>query len=147
MQSDTSSNKIEVQAPAGLVVKKADGSPFLGVLNKPTAEPTTEATSHGLSNILSVADFGNDKSTPVYFKDINDNPINVTIRIPVPNGQIGQIVKIFYSHDGTTWTPHETTTTTLKRFGGKIYAQFDTNHETIFAIGTDTGSFVINNDS
>ena len=72
--------------------------------------------------------------------------MNVTVNIPVAGGYVGQSVKIYYSHDGSTWSPHEITTTTLKNFGGKVYAQVETTHATMFAIGTSTGSFVINND-
>ena len=147
MQSTGSTGIIEMKASAGLVVKKTDGSPFLGILNNPVIKATTEATDNGLSNILSVVELGNNQSnTPLYFKDSNNNAMNVTVNIPVAGGYVGQSVKIYYSHDGATWSPHETTTTTLKNFGGKVYAQIETTHATMFAIGTSTGSFVINGD-
>ena len=80
------------------------------------SKATTQATNNGLTNILSVIELGNNQSnTPLYFKDINNNNTNVTINIPVPDGYVGQTVKIYNSHDGITWAPHETTTTTLKK--------------------------------
>ena len=70
MQSTGSTGKIEISAPANLVVKKTDGTPFLGILNNPVAKATSQATNNGLSNILSVVEFGNDQSnTPIFFKD------------------------------------------------------------------------------
>ena len=70
MQSTGASNKIEINAPANLVVKKTDGTPFLGILNNPISKSTTQATNNGLSNILSVVEFGNDQSnTPIFFEN------------------------------------------------------------------------------
>jgi hypothetical protein len=70
MQSTGSTGKIEINAPANLVVKKTDGTPFLGILNNPVTKPTTQATNNGLSNILSVVEFGNDQAnTPIFFEN------------------------------------------------------------------------------
>ena len=70
MQSTGSTGKIEISAPANLVVKKTDGTPFLGILNNPITKATSQATNNGLSNILSVVEFGNDQAnTPIYFKN------------------------------------------------------------------------------
>ena len=69
------------------------------------------------------------------------------LKIPVPGGYNRQSVKIYYSQDGTTWNAHEQATTNLEMIGTTSYAIVPSTHATMFAIGTSTGSFVINNDS
>ena len=69
----------------------------------------------------------------------------MTLKIPVPGGYDGQSVKVYYSHDGASWTAHENATAEVSLIGGKPYVTVPSTHATMFAIGTSTGSFVINN--
>ena len=58
----------------------------------------------------------------------------VTLRIPVPGGESGHLVKVYYSQDsGSTWSDFGTTL--LHNINGTMYAFVNTPHATIFAIG------------
>ncbi len=145
MQS-TGADKIEMQAPAGIVVKKQDNSPFLGILDTPIEQSTSLATQAGIPNVLAVVDFGNNQNESIHFTDISDHPVNVQLRIPVPGAAIGDFVSVYYSHDdGSTWTA--STPTNVININEHPYVSIDTNHLTLFAIGISTGTFVINNDA
>jgi hypothetical protein len=75
-----------MKAPQGIVVVMTGNIPFTGILNRPTTEPTSIATAAGVANVLSVASFSNDQSTPIFFQDVSGNPLNVELRIPVSGG-------------------------------------------------------------
>jgi hypothetical protein len=145
LQSSGLANKIEVKAPANIIVKDSSGNAFTGILNNPISKSTTVASQAGVSNVLSVVEFGNSKNSSLQFKNTAGNSVNVNLRVPVPGGVIGQTVKVYYSQDGTTW--NNQATVTLGGIEGVAYAFFNTNHATMFAIGATTGSFTINNDA
>ena len=143
LQSSGAENKIEIEVPAGITIKKQDWSPFTGILNLPIIQPTGIAT--WVPNVLSVADFENNQNIPIYFKDLAENPVKIQIRIPVSWATIGDIVNVYYSHDGSTW--RASPPTNVININGQTYVSIPSTHLTMFAIGVDTWSFVINNDA
>ncbi len=143
LQSSGTDNKIEMEVPAGVIVKKQDWNAFTGIINLPIIQDITIAT--WVPKVLAVADFSNNQNEPLYFKDIAGNPINIQLNIPVPEAKIGDIVNVYYSHTGATWIESEPTH--IIYINGQPYVSIQSTHLTIFAIGATTWTFVINNDT
>ena len=137
---------IELRWDQGLVVETAAGAWFDGILNAPIDKPAAIATQAGLANVLKVVEIGNNQGAALKFKDESWNAKNVRIMIPVTE-PVGTMVRIYSSQDGYTWSGHENPLTTVINILGTHYVVIKTTHATMFAIGSSTWSFVINNDA
>ena len=112
------------------------GSAYTGILFSPIEfNPTIVEWLNSVSSIIKLGDIYNniDFSKPI------------TVRIPTPDKNIGDPIKIFYNHNlDKSWIYHWTST--VINISWDPYVEFTTDHATYFAIGEEIWSFVINND-
>ena len=87
--------------------------------------------------MLSVVDFTNNQQEPIYFKDnASGDPVKVNIRIPAPGANSGDMVSVYYSHEGITWI--KSIPTNVIDIGGQPYVSIASDHLTLFAIAAET---------
>ena len=148
IQSPSPTNKIEVQIPAGTIVKNANNNSYTWVLIVPE---TISNISVPLQNVIYATNLWS-TGWSIQFKDQNNNPVYVTIRMPAPWNISGDVVSVYYSTDNwSTWNLYKNTKVVM--IWWNPYVEFTTNHFTDFAVtlpawwGSVIWSFVINNDT
>ncbi|HMS91831.1 MAG TPA: hypothetical protein PKC87_06405, partial [Candidatus Absconditabacterales bacterium] len=107
MQSSGSTTPIEAQIPEGTIVKTTNNNLYTGILHVPDV---LALQTISLNNVISAASFGS-TGERINFENTDNLPVEVTIRMPAPGKNYGDVVDIYYSQDnGTTWNLHGTTT-------------------------------------
>ena len=143
MQSSGNKYKIEVQIPAGTIVKDAKNNVFTWIINTPEVR---DIETIPLPSPVFAAIFWSTWER-INFENTGNVPVNVTIRMPAPEKDQWDIVQIYYSQDnGNTWNFHSNNKVDL--INGEPYVEFTTTHFTIFAIwGTTWDNHNFINDS
>lgn len=139
---DDTRDIIELELSEGTFVYTNDGSLYTGVLDIPRFVDQTDV------NIKNFQAFKIIQIPPdhpdLFFKNLDNNPVYVTVKIPTPNIPVWKLVVVNYSNDQTN--RHYLTDTNIISIDGSNFAVFQTNHFTTFSIWVYSGTFTINND-
>ncbi|EKD25486.1 MAG: hypothetical protein ACD_80C00046G0013 [uncultured bacterium (gcode 4)] len=133
----------EVQLPAWTLLKTADGSLFTGELTPPVFQDPATVEQYVDQDVVAVIDVWADEH--IQFEDTGGNNLYATFRVPVPGMNIGDTVDVNYSEDGVNRTYMNSVNVQI--IDDESYAVFYANHFTTFYLGTDTWTFLINNDT
>ncbi|MCF7834423.1 Ig-like domain-containing protein, partial [Candidatus Gracilibacteria bacterium] len=129
MQSSGINNRIEVQIPAGTLVKKTNGTNYSSTINIPES---IETNSINLNNVISAISFGSSAEI-VNFKNSSNAYMTLTYRIPVSNVNNGESLKVYYSDDnGSTRNFYKTDLVEL--INGQKYLEFTGYYYSKFAV-------------
>jgi hypothetical protein len=131
----------EISFPENVIIKTENGNEFTGDLLFFDIE-SNKKTTNGIEIIES---FKAGADEPIFLKDDQGNAINADIKVAIPAFASGQNIVVQYSHDGINWNYLDTIQPQADENG--LFANFQTNHFTIFSLGIWTGTFVINNDA
>lgn len=132
----------EVELPSCLYFKQTNWSWFTGEINPITFKNNTTAFELINLNIKTVIDVWWD--TGVFLKDTNLDNTNATFRIPAPDTIVWNTIKVHYSQNWNNWS--YLTSAIVIDIAWNNYVEFQADHFTYFALWSETGSFVINND-
>jgi len=133
------SNNIRIHIPQGIRFMKADYT-CVWAFSPPIITDTSLVAGE---TILSSFKIGDDLQSITMTGGV------VTIYVPMPDYAIGDVVRVYYSHNGwLDWQRH--TTTRVTTYDEQPYVIFTTDHFTDFSVtlpgGTLDWTFVINND-
>ncbi len=144
MQSETvySWQQAEVQIPEHTLFFTQQDEIFTGEITTPTFLEPHEYSWMIDQTIISAVEVWAEE--PIYFTDEEGNPRYATLRIPAPGMHQGDTVDVWYAYPGEQ--PTYLTTVDVQLIDEEPYAIFETNHFTQFYLGTELGSFTINND-
>lgn len=76
----------------------------------------------------------------IRFKDKNDNPVYATFTMPVPGKEAGDLIGIYYSEDGNSFT--YLTTVPVRNIDGQPYVTFMADHFTVVVTVANGGTNV-----
>ncbi|MDD3262834.1 MAG: Ig-like domain-containing protein [Candidatus Absconditabacteria bacterium] len=130
----------EITFPEEVIIKTETNDEYTGDILFFDIEENNN-TENGIKNIKT---FKAGADEPIFLEDDLGNPKNATIKISLPENTLGEKIIIRSSQDGNIWEYLDTVETSTDGTG--VFANFQTNHFTIFSLGIWTGSFVINND-
>ena len=123
------SNNIEIELPTCFYVKKSNGNPYTGIIKIP--EFINNIAPDNLLLNKSTITVGT-WTESIFFKNESNNDINAIIRVPTPEKELGESVKIFYSEDGQV--RNYLTSTIITSYNNQPYAIFENNHFTYFTV-------------
>jgi len=132
----------EFLIPEDVLVKKKDGNVFTWVIKRPEFLSKTIADELITVDVLTVVKVGNDTES-LLFEDELTKDVYVEMILPVDELDIWDSAVIYSSEDQVTW--NYLTSAIVSELQWDSYIQFETNHFTYFAVGTEDGSFLINN--
>ncbi|MCF7834899.1 LamG domain-containing protein [Candidatus Gracilibacteria bacterium] len=141
--SGDTSNTIEVELPEGIFIYTQDGELYNGILDIPRLIDQENIDIKNFQAFKTVQILPDHPD--LFFKDIDNNPVYVTIKIPTPDIPIGKLVVVNYSNDQIN--RHYLTDTVITGIDNNNFAVFQTDHFTTFSIGVYSGTFTINNDN
>ena len=138
LQSDNTfwGNFSEVQIPAWAVLENAGATSFVGILNVPTFLTPSNYDSAIGTTAISAIDVGS--TNHIYFKDTGSNDLSITYRMPVPGRSEGDLVDVFMSEDGVSFSYHTTVRTIL--IGGNPYVSFEATHMSVVVTAANNGT-------
>ena len=140
LTNNKNNGQLILQPQTQITTNKWDS--FSGYLFGPEkiAIPVKNIENTRISDIYEV---GTD--TAIYFVDKNKQRTYAYIRVPVSEWKVGEYITVYYSHNMRDWE-YQTNTLVEKDNEGNLFVSFPTSHLTYFALGTEIGDFVINND-
>jgi len=123
--SNTYAGRIwEIEIPAGAVLKNTWGTPFIWTLKIPNFQDPTTYSSYIGKTAISAIDVWS--TNHIYFKDTENNDMEVTFRMPVPGKSAWDLIDIYTSEDWISFT--YLTTVQAQDIWWNIYAVFESNH-------------------
>lgn len=135
--------KAEIQFP-WCVTFEQDNTGFAEVLNTPEFLDTAtiqDPMGQEQKAVISLEWTGE----TITIEDEFWNTGYATIKVPVPDTLSGELISVFSSNDWENWS--YLTSAIAQTINNYTYVRFETSHFTIFSLGSETGTFTINNDA
>ena len=130
----------EIIFPEDVVIKTQSGTEFTGDI----LFFDIEENNNKINGIETIKTFKAWANEPIFLKDNSGNAKNATIKISLPENTLWEKIIIRSSQDGDIWEYLDTVEASTD--GTWVFANFQTNHFTIFSLWIWTWTFVINND-